>query len=34
MTLEKTGGRKGQAAEQLGLSRHAFKRRLQRLGIT
>jgi DNA-binding NtrC family response regulator len=32
--LEKTGGRKGQAAEQLGLSRHAFKRRLQRLGIT
>lgn len=32
--LEKTGGRKGRAAEQLGLSRHAFKRRLQRLGIT
>ena len=33
-TLEKTGGRKGRAAEQLGLSRHAFKRRRQRLGIT
>ncbi|WP_235937655.1 sigma-54-dependent transcriptional regulator [Marinobacter caseinilyticus] len=32
--LEKAGGRKGRAAEQLGLSRHAFKRRLQRLGIT
>lgn len=32
--LEKTGGRKGRAAEQLGVSRHAFKRRLQRLGIT
>ncbi|MEX2476358.1 sigma-54-dependent transcriptional regulator [Marinobacter sp.] len=31
--LEKTGGRKGKAAEQLGLSRHAFKRRLQRLGL-
>lgn len=32
--LEKTDGHKGKAAEQLGLSRHAFKRRLQRLGIT
>ncbi|WP_166257405.1 sigma-54-dependent transcriptional regulator [Marinobacter salicampi] len=31
--LEKTGGHKGKAAEQLGLSRHAFKRRLQRLGM-
>lgn len=31
--LEKTGGRKGKAAEHLGLSRHAFKRRLQRLGM-
>ncbi|MFQ3789775.1 sigma-54-dependent transcriptional regulator [Halomonas sp. A29] len=31
--LNKSGGRKGQAAEQLGLSRHAFKRRLQRLGL-
>jgi two-component system response regulator AtoC len=31
--LEKTGGRKGKAAEHLGLSRHAFKRRLQRLGL-
>lgn len=32
--LEKTGGQKGKAAEQLGLSRHAFKRRLQRLGLS
>ncbi|WP_104203394.1 sigma-54-dependent transcriptional regulator [Billgrantia saliphila] len=31
--LNRSGGRKGQAAEQLGLSRHAFKRRLQRLGL-
>lgn len=31
--LEKTGGRKGKAAEHLGLSRHAFKRRMQRLGM-
>ncbi|RDB44235.1 sigma-54-dependent Fis family transcriptional regulator [Halomonas sp. DQ26W] len=31
--LDKTRGHKGQAAEQLGLSRHAFKRRLQRLGL-
>ncbi|MDK9556445.1 sigma-54 dependent transcriptional regulator [Marinobacter sp. M216] len=31
--LEKTGGRKGKAAENLGLSRHAFKRRLQRLRL-
>lgn len=27
------GGHKGHAAERLGISRHAFKRRLQRLGI-
>ncbi len=32
--LQKTGGHKGRAAEHLGLSRHAFKRRLQRLGLT
>lgn len=31
--LEKCGGHKGRAADQLGISRHAFKRRLQRLGI-
>ncbi|AMD00721.1 sigma-54-dependent transcriptional regulator [Halomonas chromatireducens] len=31
--LDKTSGHKGQAAQQLGLSRHAFKRRLQRLGL-
>ncbi|QTF92905.1 sigma-54 dependent transcriptional regulator [Halomonas sp. BM-2019] len=31
--LDKAGGHKGQAAQQLGLSRHAFKRRLQRLGL-
>ncbi|WP_343654278.1 sigma-54 dependent transcriptional regulator [Paraburkholderia caribensis] len=28
-----TGGHKGKAADRLGISRHAFKRRLQRLGI-
>lgn len=32
-TLEQAGGRKGAAAEKLGISRHAFKRRLQKLGI-
>lgn len=32
--LDKSGGHKGQAAQQLGLSRHAFKRRLQRLGLS
>lgn len=31
--LVATGGHKGRAAERLGLSRHAFKRRLQRLGL-
>lgn len=31
--LRDAGGHKGQAAERLGISRHAFKRRLQRLGI-
>lgn len=31
--LRETGGRKGQAAERLGISRHALKRRIQRLGI-
>lgn len=31
--LRDAGGHKGHAAERLGISRHAFKRRLQRLGI-
>ncbi|MGL4409296.1 MAG: sigma-54-dependent transcriptional regulator [Zoogloea sp.] len=31
--LQATGGHKGRAADRLGISRHAFKRRLQRLGI-
>lgn len=31
--LAGSGGHKGRAAEFLGLSRHAFKRRLQRLGL-
>lgn len=31
--LRDAGGHKGQAAERLGISRHAFKRRLQRLGL-
>lgn len=31
--LRLCGGHKGQAADRLGISRHAFKRRLQRLGI-
>ncbi|MCX7147931.1 MAG: sigma-54 dependent transcriptional regulator [Rhodocyclales bacterium] len=31
--LERCGGHKGRAADHLGISRHAFKRRLQRLGI-
>lgn len=31
--LEQAGGRKGLAAEQLGISRHALKRRMQRLGM-
>ncbi|MBI5861423.1 MAG: sigma-54 dependent transcriptional regulator [Rugosibacter sp.] len=31
--LEQCGGHKGRAADHLGISRHAFKRRLQRLGI-
>lgn len=31
--LSKCGGRKGLAAEQLGISRHALKRRIQRLHI-
>ena len=31
--LSKSGGRKGLAAEQLGISRHALKRRIQRLHI-
>ncbi|MDO6442288.1 sigma-54 dependent transcriptional regulator [Marinobacter sp. 2_MG-2023] len=32
-TLEQAGGRKGVAAVKLGISRHALKRRLQKLGI-
>ncbi|WP_328188125.1 sigma-54-dependent transcriptional regulator [Marinobacter sp. OP 3.4] len=32
--LEQTDGHKGRAAERLGMSRHAFKRRLQRLGLS
>lgn len=32
--LDKTGGHKGKAADHLGLSRHALKRRLQRLGLS
>lgn len=32
--LAETGGRKGKAAEALGISRHALKRRLQRLKIS
>lgn len=32
--LANSGGHKGKAAETLGLSRHAFKRRLQRLGLS
>ncbi|MDP1901426.1 MAG: sigma-54 dependent transcriptional regulator [Rubrivivax sp.] len=31
--LRECGGHKGQAADRLGISRHAFKRRVQRLGI-
>lgn len=31
--LREAGGHKGNAAERLGISRHAFKRRLQRLGL-
>lgn len=31
--LRNSDGQKGRAASQLGISRHAFKRRLQRLGI-
>ncbi|OAN46726.1 sigma-54-dependent Fis family transcriptional regulator [Paramagnetospirillum marisnigri] len=31
--LARAGGQKGRAAELLGISRHAFKRRLQRLGL-
>jgi two-component system, NtrC family, response regulator AtoC len=31
--LQECGGHKGHAADRLGISRHAFKRRLQRLGI-
>lgn len=31
--LREAGGQKGRAAEVLGISRHALKRRLQRLGI-
>lgn len=32
--LEETGGRKALAAERLGMSRHALKRRMQRLGMS
>ncbi|MCR6632439.1 MAG: sigma-54 dependent transcriptional regulator [Magnetospirillum sp.] len=32
--LARAGGQKGRAAELLGISRHSFKRRLQRLGLT
>jgi DNA-binding NtrC family response regulator len=31
--LGEAGGHKGRAATSLGISRHAMKRRLQRLGI-
>ncbi|MFP2771054.1 sigma-54-dependent transcriptional regulator [Oceanisphaera sp. KMM 10153] len=31
--LQETGGQKGLAAERLGISRHALKRRIQRLGL-
>ncbi len=31
--LQETGGRKGLAAERLGISRHALKRRMQRLNM-
>lgn len=31
--LRESGGKKGVAAEKLGISRHALKRRIQRLGI-
>ena len=31
--LRECGGHKGHAADRLGISRHAFKRRLQRLAI-
>jgi len=31
--LQETGGHKGLAAERLGISRHALKRRIQRLGL-
>jgi two-component system, NtrC family, response regulator AtoC len=31
--IAQAGGRKGIAAEQLGISRHALKRRMQRLGL-
>ena len=32
-TLAESNGRKGLAAEKLGISRHALKRRMQRLGM-
>lgn len=32
--LRESGGRKGVAADLLGISRHAFKRRIQRLGLS
>ncbi len=32
--LRECGNHKGEAADRLGISRHAFKRRLQRLGIS
>lgn len=31
--LDASGGRKGEAASRLGISRHALKRRMQRLGL-
>ncbi len=31
--LHKSGGKKGRTADQLGISRHALKRKMQRLGI-
>ncbi|ADP97776.1 protein containing helix-turn-helix, Fis-type domain [Marinobacter adhaerens HP15] len=32
--LAQSNGRKGDAANSLGISRHALKRRMQKLGLT